>query len=894
MASTDGGSSAGGLSHEVEKDEGASSAAAALSGAAASDEREPLVERLLAATFGAFADLTDATVVSGSVWYVLQLFGLLQLLLLPLGPDGTWAASAGAPAPGIAGIVPTFQGFLLTVTFTPWTQTVGATSLSPFPTLTVWALAAAFLCATLGLFLFVAARAFLANRDGASGPRALSSQYRQGGQQRGERTAMFELRTAVAVATIALPVPLTGNLLLPLLCPSGSWAGYACWTDSTHVVVAVVSILLVVLGLPFLVLAASLFQSRYPGLKLHPTAVSLGRVEALSMVIKLLLAIIFTAGQALSSWVHLLVNVLGALLLLALVITYLPFLDMTLNHVQAMLHAVLLAACVSALVVSQLQTTVAFGDAAGTGGVVLLFLVPVLGYVGWLLVGARYFGLQRSKDLSSPQAIELRLRFMVAEALRVEALASSSRSAREANADSRDAVIAFAVSSGGGGGGAGAAGAAAAAERQALMQRMNSGSCPLGFGEGAYRGNAGGGTGGAGAGAVGGGPSAVAVGGGGGGGGNAAAESRPAERIMTAQKTTFYGSFGPGVATTVVSAQGRAILAQAEALMLEGVMLFPTSPLMRMLAGHFVRALQGNIFLERVNLRTAASLVDSNTLDLRFYCFVRLRQLREEENAGVRGSMTVETRLYFDAMQEHAAQRVNACRSLILNFFSQLCERTPDLASLQRKGAAIYDATRETEAVFKELLQIVPTSVPVMRAYAEFLLDVANNPNLAENLTNDADQTEDKASKTRSMQHDARDLVFGAIVPLDFGSDNIGLIRISARDANATGGGPGVRGDALAGLGVITHGNLAALKLLGYTGSRREILGREMSLLIPPPIAAVHPRYLSGFIEDGRQRLARTTITIPLHRPTRPLQTHPLSPRPAPTATRTPHYPKPL
>ena len=55
---------------------------------------------------------------------------------------------------------------------------------------------------------------------------------------------------------------------------------------------------------------------------------------------------------------------------------------------------------------------------------------------------------------------------------------------------------------------------------------------------------------------------------------------------------------------------------------------------------------------------------------------------------------------------------------------------------------------------------------------------------------------------------------------------------------------------------MITNANLAALKLLGYTGSRREILGREMSLLIPPPIAAVHPRYLSGFLEDGRQRIS--------------------------------------
>ena len=301
------------------------------------------------------------------------------------------------------------------------------------------------------------------------------------------------------------------------------------------------------------------------------------------------------------------------------------------------------------------------------------------------------------------------------------------------------------------------------------------------------------------------------------------------------------------------------MMAQAEALVLEGVSLFPVSPLMRIFAGHFVRAMSGNVFLERVNLRLASTMMDSTVLDLRFFCFARMRQLRDEESAGAVGSMLVETRLYFDAMQEDAANRVSVCRSLILSFFANLCERTPDLVSLERKGDAIFKAMRETEAIFKELLQIVPSSVPVMRAYAEFLLDVANHPKLAESLANDADQTEDKVSKARSVPHDARDLVFGSVGLMDLGSDGIGLLRVSARDSSASGGalGAGQFGPsgASAGLGVVTACNAGALKLLGYAGSRRELIGREMSLLLPPPIAQVHPRYLSAFLQNGRQRL---------------------------------------
>ena len=60
------------------------------------------------------------------------------------------------------------------------------------------------------------------------------------------------------------------------------------------------------------------------------------------------------------------------------------------------------------------------------------------------------------------------------------------------------------------------------------------------------------------------------------------------------------------------------------------------------------------------------------------------RQELDEDVKIARGRMTVETRLYFDVMQAYAEQRVSNSRALLLSFWSQLCERTPDLGTIRK------------------------------------------------------------------------------------------------------------------------------------------------------------------------------------------------------------------
>ena len=41
----------------------------------------------------------------------------------------------------------------------------------------------------------------------------------------------------------------------------------------------------------------------------------------------------------------------------------------------------------------------------------------------------------------------------------------------------------------------------------------------------------------------------------------------------------------------------------------------------------------------------------------------------------------------------------------------------------------------------------------------------------------------------------------------------------------------------------------------GIAGSQREFVGREMSIIVPPPIAGVHPRMLQSFLTSGEQHM---------------------------------------
>ena len=64
--------------------------------------------------------------------------------------------------------------------------------------------------------------------------------------------------------------------------------------------------------------------------------------------------------------------------------------------------------------------------------------------------------------------------------------------------------------------------------------------------------------------------------------------------------------------------------------------------------------------------------------------------------------------------------------------------------------------------IFKELLVLAPQSAPVMREYAGFLIELANNQRKAAELLRDAEQIEDERSRATASQTRDLDICFGA------------------------------------------------------------------------------------------------------------------------------------
>jgi PAS domain S-box-containing protein len=83
---------------------------------------------------------------------------------------------------------------------------------------------------------------------------------------------------------------------------------------------------------------------------------------------------------------------------------------------------------------------------------------------------------------------------------------------------------------------------------------------------------------------------------------------------------------------------------------------------------------------------------------------------------------------------------------------------------------------------------------------------------------------------------------FSRTTPFSGTSETAAVVRVSSDPSS---------------IGVITHCNPVALRLFGYT--KREMMGRDMSALLPEPIASVHALFLKSFLRDGKIKVINTT-----------------------------------
>jgi hypothetical protein len=765
-------------------------------GAVGSSERRML--QLRTAVLAVFEEMgSQHRSISISAFLILHFIGFLQLLILPLSPSPNlpWR-HAGVQVSGVNNIIVIIQSFLLNVSLVPWVD--GFRKLPGFPEFTSWLICTLIAFSCIILFIWSLSRSL------------------RGLPKNKNSVRVILLCNITYIATIALPVPIIANLFGPILCIPLSdtgqadllWNTYKCWSSS-HFGIFITSLITLIFASTYFLLATLLFQIRSPDAKNHPTSIVNGRIDCVAFSVKFILAAIYACGFSINSWVHTAVNLIGSFVLVASYIRFLPHSNPRLNMYITTLYAGVFAsasACFIALVVS-------FGSgpsfATAAGGIIWVFIFPFFCFLGWTLTETRWRLIGKSTDMTDLHVIELRLRWLIAEGLRLQKSAAiTNRLLSDVQLTDDTHVVSMPINS------------------------STSSKCPVAPGVNDDHDHL---------------PE-----------GHPHTQSKSSTRIQSAPKPPTYGIFGQGL--QVVNEATSNNIRSIRKLLEDALNAFPNNAFLRVYAAHIVRAAQGNVYLESSHLQKAFELADPIELDVIFFTTFRQTQLNDEKQRVMTGKMTVETRIYFEQQMVVASQKVGQCRLAILSFWNSLCESNPDLIALETKGVAIYAATKESEACFRELLNLVPTSIPVLRAYSEFLLEVTNNPGLAAELMNDADQIEDEASKLQSILKDVDHFEFGSPASFDMSSDGTALMSVSARtDVDQLGGVPS--------LGIVLFSNLAALRALGYSSAKRELIGKEMSLIIVNPIASIHPQYLSTFVKTGNQRLTGSSRNLfALHR----------------------------
>jgi PAS domain-containing protein len=618
------------------------------------------------------------------------------------------------------------------------------------------------------------------------------------------------LRMMFRICILGFTVPIFAALMSPFHCKTDEmWqdTGYLCWMGP-HLAIAVSAFIILPLTVIAFVAFSLLAVDRTPDVtkdgKHNLLGSPSGRVVTMVFLIKAGVAGYFGVTAEGSPWARCVVYLIVGLLLLGQQVYFLPYYIQWLNQIQAAVFSIFLSGAV-ALALSLVVDSPTSTD--NTGAVVCFFIIPLAAYCGASLATFRFSSLKTMTDLNSPTLVELKARYIIAQDGEefAEVSVSGYNSARNAAAA---AAAAAAQNS--------TAIVAGTAHRNSSIDHM-----PLLGGDG-HRANS------------------LAVGG---------AVGGTVDQLLLQQQQTVNNSTSiANDFTSRIDVKLSHSMERADRLYREAAVAFPTSAFMHLLVGQFLGVMRKNRHLERIHLRLASSCADQSAFDLHFFSYQRNKLLQNNDDTKTT-KMTVEKRMTYERLLANARIQVMAARNLVFSFWNTLSEKSPDLTRMQNIGLNINVALSGADSVFKELLVLAPQSVTAMRAYAEFLLELANDPNKAIQLLQDAESLEDEQSRALVKSTD-QDVIFGKEIEFDLSAHDLSLIRVSAH---------------MDSVGSIAGANAAALKLFGY--NRREIIGRDIAIIVPEPIASIHTLFIDKFQTTGIERVTgRSAQSFGLHR----------------------------
>jgi len=286
-----------------------------------------------------------------------------------------------------------------------------------------------------------------------------------------------------------------------------------------------------------------------------------------------------------------------------------------------------------------------------------------------------------------------------------------------------------------------------------------------------------------------------------------------------------------------------------ENLLKDGAARFPKSARLNIWMGLFYVCVYDNGVLGYGALQAASA--NDPSFDMRFLLYMYKRSL--DAKITTTQSDEVKSYLEFKSRKALAEAAVADAAKRLVDFWTHLLRSSPDVELLANQGHLARQAMALATSHFEKLLTINPNSVPVLRAYGTFALDILGDVSKSRMLFERAEEVERNRGNSVIEGNKREKGGFLQVLDtnLDIFDDRNGVIGITVERES---------------LGIMESVTTSARRILGYS-QMSDLIGKNVSIACPSPMDIHHDRFLTEFIVRKTGRIInQTRMTFACHR----------------------------
>ncbi|CAG9333953.1 unnamed protein product [Blepharisma stoltei] len=270
-------------------------------------------------------------------------------------------------------------------------------------------------------------------------------------------------------------------------------------------------------------------------------------------------------------------------------------------------------------------------------------------------------------------------------------------------------------------------------------------------------------------------------------------------------------------------------LVEIENLYTEAFKKFPNAELLYLWSGLIQLHIFGNYILSI--LQCFKGILNANKLDSQYALYHFRRTSVSFYKAHIKDD-AYDYELFEKAFQSAQKNDEAVTRSQFY-FWAELESKAPKIQKLNKLAGETTKMIGVAKANYQKLLKLNSKNTQALRMYGWFLSSLNNYAELGQRYLNKAEMQEEAQQKNMNSN-----IMTSLTQPLSFFDSDNAILRIS--------------GDFET-LGEIQKANASACQLLGYLSA--ELIGRNVSLIIPSPFSESHDDYIKKYHESGKHTI---------------------------------------